>query len=33
MLRQKENLFHLNLPTTMQNLGIFGLKKDDFLYF
>jgi hypothetical protein len=24
----KGNLFHLNFPTTMQRLGIFGLKED-----
>jgi hypothetical protein len=33
MLGQKRNFINLNLPTSMQSLGNFGLKKDGVLYF
>jgi hypothetical protein len=32
-LSQNGNLFHLNLSTTKQSLGIFGLKEDHVFYF
>jgi hypothetical protein len=32
-LGQYGNLFHLNMPTTMQTFGIFGFEEDGVFYF